>query len=192
MSDDEIRYSKNDWQKELIYKHTTRGKLDQKIRSLRRKSKKRYAKAGIYLGLVVGLLIGAVVYRLVLKFDTATITIATGESQHAIITVEVADNAILRNRGLSGRDALADDEGMLFVWADEAQRTFWMKDTAVPLSVAFATAEGIITQIVDMQPYDETYHVSLYPTRYALEMRDGWFHERTIQPGASINVGGRK
>jgi hypothetical protein len=82
------------------------------------------------------------------------------------------------------REEMPPDGGMLFVFPAEQPRSFWMKDTPLPLSIAFLDAERRIINIVDMQPFDETSHASAGPAKYALEVHQGWFAERGIEAGA--------
>ena len=91
-----------------------------------------------------------------------------------------------RARGLMHRDAMDPDHGMLFVYPDEAPRGFWMKDTRLPLSIAFADHTGKIVKISDMQPFSLERVPSLYPAMYALEMNQGWFAEHGVEKGDLI------
>jgi uncharacterized membrane protein (UPF0127 family) len=102
------------------------------------------------------------------------------------ITAEVADTPALRTRGLMGRQSLAPNHGMLFVFEQPQQQCFWMRNTPLPLSIAFLDDEGRISSMADMQPLSEATHCSPIPVRYALEMEQGWFTKRGIQPGEII------
>jgi uncharacterized membrane protein (UPF0127 family) len=75
---------------------------------------------------------------------------------------------------------------MLFVFTDEANHAMWMKNTFIPLSVAFIDSKGVITNIEDMKPHTEDAHPATRPVRYALEMNLGWFAKRGIKAGAKI------
>jgi len=99
------------------------------------------------------------------------------------ISAEVAASASARTRGLMFRESLPPDHGMLFVFPDEAPRSFWMRNTPLPLSIAYADAGGRIVHIADLEPLDERSVPSRYPARYALEMRQGWFRDRAVRPG---------
>lgn len=102
------------------------------------------------------------------------------------VRVEVADTPATRERGLMGRTSLDDDAGMLFVWDGDAASAFWMKDTLIPLSVAFIDADGTVLRILDMEPcradpcplYDPQVRY-----RMALEMRQGAFSRWGVRPG---------
>ena len=102
------------------------------------------------------------------------------------ITAEVADTPALRTRGLMGRQSLPPNHGMLFIFEQPQQQCFWMRNTPLPLSIAFLDDEGRISSTADMQPLSEATHCSQVPVRYALEMEQGWFAKRGIQPGEMI------
>lgn len=104
---------------------------------------------------------------------------------HAL-TVEIADEEAERARGLMHRDHLAADRGMIFVYPDKGLRRFWMKDTRVPLSIAFLDDDGTIKKIADMQPLSTARTSSVYPVRYALEVNQGWFAEHGVTEGARV------
>ncbi len=85
-----------------------------------------------------------------------------------------------------GREKLLADHGMLFVFPGETTTCFWMRNTPLPLSIAFINAEGRIVNIADMQPMTETSHCPLAPIVYALEMQQGWFKDNGIKPGEQV------
>lgn len=99
------------------------------------------------------------------------------------VQVEVASTAASRQRGLMGRASLLDGHGMLFVFDVTDMHCFWMKDTPLPLSIAFITAQGRITTIADMEPYSETVHCPSEAVRYTLEVPQGWFARKMVQLG---------
>lgn len=90
--------------------------------------------------------------------------------------------------GLMYRDTLEGNEGMLFVFPKEQQLSFWMKDTRIPLSIAFIKADGRIMQIESMKPYSLDTHVSREKVKYALEMKDGWFKAHNIKVGDAVKI----
>ena len=102
----------------------------------------------------------------------------------AVLRVELATTVAEREKGLMGRPALPDTAGMLFAFGGDQILQFWMKDTPVPLSIAFLAADGTIVNIDDMAANTETIHRSAAPARYALEVRKGWFSDRGIVAGA--------
>ena len=102
------------------------------------------------------------------------------------IQAEVADNMGARMTGLMNRKSMAPNSGMVFVFEENATHCMWMKNTLIPLSVAFIDEGGSITNIADMQPHSEQSHCASRPARYALEMNKGWFAQRGIKSGAKL------
>lgn len=111
------------------------------------------------------------------------LTINASGGETVKLRVEIADNDAERQRGLMERTALGEDRGMLFVFDAEATRSFWMKNTLIPLSVAYLDSEGQIIDIQDMQPLDETSHPSAEPAKYALEVNQGYYEEHGVEVG---------
>ncbi|HQD83220.1 MAG TPA: DUF192 domain-containing protein [Quisquiliibacterium sp.] len=103
-----------------------------------------------------------------------------------LISAEVAASHDTRARGLMFRERLGPNQGMLFVFADKATQCFWMRNTLIPLSIAFIDDDGRIVNIADMQPRSDDSHCSAAPIRLALEMEQGWFAKRGVGPGATI------
>jgi len=103
-----------------------------------------------------------------------------------LIQAEVAAAPAARAQGLMLRKSMAQGSGMLFLFDESAGHCMWMKNTLIPLSVAFIDERGEIVNIADMQPLDETSHCATRPVRYALEMNLGWFKKRGISPGMPI------
>ena len=99
------------------------------------------------------------------------------------IEAEVAANDQHRQVGLMNRKTMPAQRGMLFVFPLERTHCMWMRNTLIPLSVAFIDADGYIINIEDMQPQTEDNHCAKVPARYALEMNEGWFAQRGIKPG---------
>ncbi|MDF1569327.1 MAG: DUF192 domain-containing protein [Spirochaetaceae bacterium] len=102
------------------------------------------------------------------------------------ITAEVADSAEERATGLMNRKTLPEHHGMLFVFDTDSQVSFWMKNTLIPLSIAFISSDGTIRQIEDMEPGSLASTVSDRHVRYALEMNQGWFEENGVGPGDPV------
>ena len=119
---------------------------------------------------------------------TTTLNIVNSFGERTEVEVEIADDDNERQRGLMGRTELAENAGMLFVYEAEQPRSFWMKDTLIPLSIAYISAEGWIVDIQDMQPLDETSYPSAEPAKYALEVNQGFFRERGIQVGDRLDL----
>ena len=103
-----------------------------------------------------------------------------------VIHAEVADSVAARMQGLMYRTSLAPNSGMLFVYEQPAMECMWMKNTLVPLSVAFMDGKGTIINIEKMQPQTEDSHCTARPASYALEMEQGWFARNGIRPGAVL------
>ncbi|MEP7182220.1 MAG: DUF192 domain-containing protein [Betaproteobacteria bacterium] len=101
-------------------------------------------------------------------------------------TVEVAASVTERATGLMNRFSLRPDHGMLFVFERAEPLAFWMKNTYIPLSIAFVGADGRILNIEDMAPQTEDNHWSRGPGLYAVEMRKGWFDDRHIRAGDRV------
>ena len=115
-----------------------------------------------------------------------SIRISTG--MHAI-QVMVAQTPEQQATGLMFRKAMGTNEGMLFVFDEPRQQCFWMKNTLLPLSVAFIGDDGSVVNIDDMKPQTLDGHCSAKPVRYALEMTEGWFAKRGIKSGSRLRGG---
>lgn len=112
------------------------------------------------------------------------------ESEHSLlrvgnheITVEIVADPESRRRGLMGRESMPEGHGMLFIFPNEQVRSFWMKNTPLPLSIAYADAQGRIVRIADMEPGSTVSVPSVRPARYALEMNQGWFERKGVGVG---------
>ena len=104
------------------------------------------------------------------------------------VTVELARTAEQRKTGLMFRESLGEDEGMLFVVPRERNMDFYMKDTTIPLSIAFIRYDGVIANIAQMEPLTLTTHSSRYPCLYALEMAQGWFANNGVSEGDRVQI----
>ena len=103
------------------------------------------------------------------------------------LTIELATTPEARSCGLSLRDSLPENRGMLFVYAEPEILTFWMKNTRMPLSIAFIDAAGRIVSIQKMNPFPTTtVYTSSVPALYALEVNQGWFEENGVGVGDFI------
>ena len=114
----------------------------------------------------------------------ALVPLTVGE--HTLM-VERATNRASRHRGLMFREHLPDGQGMLFVWHQDAHYSMWMKNTFIPLDVAFIDAQGRITNIMTMQPETTDPHTASQPVRFALEVNAGWFERHGIEPGHKVS-----
>jgi uncharacterized protein len=105
----------------------------------------------------------------------------------ATATAEVADDATERAAGLMFRTEMAPDAGMLFVYGEERPRSFWMKNTPLPLSIAFLSSTGRVVSILDMEPLSTRPVLSGAGAMYALEMNQGWFARRGVKVGDKVD-----
>lgn len=112
-------------------------------------------------------------------------SIALTASFHRI-EAEVAADQASRMQGLMHRKSMAPNQGMLFVFPHPDRYCMWMRNTFLPLSVAFLDDEGKILNIEDMKPQTEDNHCAGAPARFALEMNRGWFADKGIKPGQRI------
>lgn len=102
------------------------------------------------------------------------------------IRAEVANTEESRRRGLMFRDSLGDNSGMVFSYPEAGINAMWMKNTRIPLSVAFINRNGRILNIENMEPFSEQAHSSAGEAAYALEMNRGWFSKRAIKAGDRV------
>ncbi len=102
------------------------------------------------------------------------------------IQAEVAQSPDERSTGLMFRKEMGTNEGMLFAFEQPAQQCFWMKNTLLPLSIAFIADDGSIVNIDHMKPQTLDSHYSTKPVRFVLEMNEGWFDKRGIKPGTKL------
>jgi uncharacterized membrane protein (UPF0127 family) len=103
-----------------------------------------------------------------------------------VIRAEVAASEAERQQGLMFREKMGPNEGMVFLFGGPASVCMWMKNTLLPLSVAFLDENGKIVNIEDMQPQTTDSHCAKKPVRYALEMNQGWFKQKNLKPGSVI------
>jgi uncharacterized protein len=103
-----------------------------------------------------------------------------------VIQAELAQTPEERSTGLMFRKAMATNEGMLFAFEEPGQQCFWMKNTLLPLSVAFIADDGSVVNIENMKPQTLDSHCSTKPVRFVLEMNEGWFAKRGIKPGMKL------
>ncbi len=104
------------------------------------------------------------------------------------LEVEVAATGVERNRGLSYRKFLDSDAGMLFVYKQERPLIFTMRETSIPLSIAFISADLVINEIHKMEPWATQNYPSKIQAQYALEVNQGWFERNGIKAGDRIKL----
>ncbi len=117
------------------------------------------------------------------QLPTETLTIRFFQN-----TAEIAKTPAQRSRGLMGRTSLPQNHGMLFVFEQPERQCFWMKNTPLPLSIAFIDAQGRISSIANMTPFSEETHCSTEPVPFALEMEQGWFQKRGVLAGDTVKI----
>jgi uncharacterized membrane protein (UPF0127 family) len=111
--------------------------------------------------------------------------------QHVKLQVEIADTEDKQQSGLMYRKKMDRNCGMLFIFRTEKYRNFWMKNTYLPLSIAYINKYGIISEIYEMKPLDSSItYPSTYPSTYALEVNIDWFKENNIKRGCRILFNG--
>jgi len=103
-----------------------------------------------------------------------------------VIRAELANTPESRMQGLMFRKTLGTSDGMLFVFDEPERQCMWMRNTYVPLSVAFIDAKGAILNVEDMEPLTENSHCASGPAKFALEMNKGWFASRGLKAGTRI------
>jgi uncharacterized membrane protein (UPF0127 family) len=102
------------------------------------------------------------------------------------IEAEVAADQANRMQGLMNRRSMAANQGMLFTFPTAERHCMWMRNTFLPLSVAFLDEQGRIINVEDMAPQTETSHCAAAAARFALEMNQGWFAAKGLKPGQRI------
>jgi len=117
------------------------------------------------------------------KTNLLALNIIKADGEKVTLEVELAQTDQQQQRGLMERTELGKNRGMLFVFDQEQPLSFWMKNTLIPLSIAYIDESGTIVDIQDMQPLDETSHPSAGPAKYALEVNQGFFRENGINVG---------
>jgi uncharacterized membrane protein (UPF0127 family) len=138
---------------------------------------------GLSLGLTLGM--GAVPAWAQESPQARLPTVKLTAGMH-LIQAEVASTPQQQMIGMMHRKEMGANEGMLFVNPQPETRCFWMRNTLIPLSIAFIADDGSIVNLADMQPHAEQSHCSARPVRFALEMRQGWFAKRGLGPGFKL------
>lgn len=122
-------------------------------------------------------------------FPTRELTV-TGNGQSQKLTVELASTEPQREQGLMYRQSLDDSWGMLFLFPQEGMGGFWMKNTYVPLTIAYLAADGTVVDFKDGKPLDETVLTPSAPYRYVLEVNQGWFTRHGFGAGTKVSIPG--
>jgi uncharacterized membrane protein (UPF0127 family) len=124
-------------------------------------------------------------------YRTCVLEITNVPGKKVYLTVEIADTPEKQQLGLMHRTKLPANRGMLFIFSREEKLSFWMKNTCIPLSIAYFGNDMKITEILNMKPLDiSVTYPSQYPVRYALEVNQGWFRENNISKNCSVVFNG--
>jgi len=123
------------------------------------------------------------------KLPVQEIAIERDGQTVAVVKAEIARTDGERSKGLMYRKSLPDGDGMLFIYERDEVMSFWMKNTFVPLSIAFIAYDGRIIGIKDMYPHDTNTVKSSRSVRYALEVSQGWFSRAGVQIGDVVVIG---
>lgn len=119
------------------------------------------------------------------------IAVTNSRGKTVKLAVEIADTDALRMKGLMDRKHMPAGRGMLFVFEREQPLSFWMKNTYIPLSIAYIDGSGTINEMYDMKPLDTSVtYPSAKPATFALEVNQGWFEKNTITRGCRIVLHG--
>jgi uncharacterized membrane protein (UPF0127 family) len=122
---------------------------------------------------------------------TCVLSITAVDGRKISVRAEIADTPASRADGLMFRRILGEDEGMIFVFEKPQMLSFWMRNTYIPLSIAYISGKGIINEIHDMKPLDDSVlYPSARPAMYALEVKQGWFKRHNITGGCRIDING--
>jgi len=122
------------------------------------------------------------------KLPVQVLAIERDGVEIAAVKAEIARTQDERSKGLMYRKTLPDGEGMLFIFERDQVLSFWMKNTLVPLSIAFIASDGRIIDIRDMYPHDENSVYSSRSVRYALEVPQGWFSRAGVQSQDVVKI----
>ena len=116
----------------------------------------------------------------------------TQNGREATLSVEIANTPKARAQGLMGRERLGENAGMLFVYKGDARRFFWMKNTRIPLSLAFIDKSGEVLEIIHLQPHKPGTRIPSYTSRHkvrrVLEVNQGWFLRNGFGLGARVSL----
>lgn len=115
------------------------------------------------------------------SYETVTLRINQWE-----ISAEIADTPEKQQLGLMHRKTLPENSGMIFVYSRDSRKSFWMKNTSIPLSIAYIAKNGTIKEIYDMEPFSKRTTDSKFSVRYALEVNKGAFEKHGIKPGDKV------
>ena len=113
-------------------------------------------------------------------------TVKLSAGMHNIVA-EMARTSLQQQTGMMFRTEMGTHEGMLFVFERPGVQCFWMKNTLIPLAVAFVADDGTVVNLDEMKPQTLDSHCSAQPVRYVLEMNTGWFKKKGVKPGQKLS-----
>lgn len=149
-------------------------------------------KKNVAVYIVVVLIILAIIWFVLsdsdVDFREEKIFVRNSSGEEIEIIVEIAETSKEKQQGLMGRESLCDNCGMLFVFEEDVEHGFWMKETYIPLSIAFISENGTIIEIQHMEPETTDTHKPDEPYRYALEMNQGYFEDNDIMVGDIVVI----
>jgi uncharacterized membrane protein (UPF0127 family) len=119
--------------------------------------------------------------------EGASVTISQGDLSERV-RIEIAATYNQRQQGLMFRQEMAEDAGMLFVFAQDVRTGFWMKNTYLPLDIAYIGADGRVQEVRQAKPLDETVLTPGAPYRYVIELNQGWFERHNMGIGARVTL----
>ena len=119
-------------------------------------------------------------------FNTEALASKEVNIEKLLSHMEIADNCSKRKKGLMYRENIEEDFGMLFIWDKEEIQCMWMKNTSIPLSIAFIKEEGVISDIYNLYPFSTLSVCSTDKVKYAFEVNRGWFKEKEIDRGDTL------
>lgn len=130
--------------------------------------------------------LAAALFAAALSLPASSLDVLTLEASGARLRAEIAFSPEALTRGLMNRDSLCKDCGMLFVYPKPGQWCMWMKNTRIPLAIAFVSDKGRIMAIEEMKPGSTELHCAAVPVPYGLEASPAWFREHQIKPGDTL------
>jgi uncharacterized membrane protein (UPF0127 family) len=121
------------------------------------------------------------------NLPVCTLFIENEDNMKVNLQVEIAKSVREHTYGLMNRDSMSTNAGMLFIFENDTYRNFWMKNTKIPLSIAYVDSSGTIKELYDMKPLDTSVtYPSKHPVRYAIEVNKGWFKQNKIRVGCKV------
>jgi hypothetical protein len=142
----------------------------------------------LFLSILLPLACGAVAENSPQRLSSRALTFLKSDGTKITLQAEIATTETERSKGLMFRKELKDGQGMLFVFDRDQHLSFWMKNTLIPLSVAYIASDGKILEIHDMTPESLNPVDSDLAARYALEVPQGWFNRVALGPGDRLDT----